>query len=185
MPSGPGRGANFTLVYEWNQDVGTGTACHGLARHTVALASQKQSIGDPDTLRLQGSYRASYTRGEGSTIWHLSPRCDYLACNARLRSNGGLRGTLKLRRDGTYAITDDLAGFGRCVVVNNLTGNRTVFEPAYTRHRLIVLDEGSGSGAIARRFTGRVTDTYRATTAARRAGCTGTTRHLKITLTKR
>ena len=49
-------------------DVGTDTACHGSARYSVALAGPHESIGDPDTLRLQGTYRASYTRGEGAIL---------------------------------------------------------------------------------------------------------------------
>jgi hypothetical protein len=185
MPPVASADREAVLVYEWDQDLGTQAACHGTDEYTVPIARAADTVGKASTGRLEGSYRARYTRGEGTATWRLSPTCDLLACNSRLRSSGGLRGTVKLRTNGTYSFTDDLGGIGECVVRNNLTGEVRTHRPAYVRHRLIVFRETDESGSIASTVIGDVTDTYRPTRTARADGCTGTTRHLKVTLTRK
>lgn len=186
MPPVPPGKHEVVIIFEWDQDLGTQAACHGIDDYLVPYAEVSDTVGKTTTNRLEGTYRAAYTRGEGSATWRLSPSCDLLACSTRLRSNAGLRGTLKLRADGTYSFSANTKPLGNCTLRNVTTGAivRTI-QRAYIGHRLIVLRQGSETGEVAERMVGDITDTYRPTGRARRAGCTGTTRHLKVMLTRR
>jgi hypothetical protein len=185
-PVEPGN-AEIVMSFEWDQDVGTQAACHGVDDYVVPLVKSGEKVGRPDVYRLEGTYRVKYARDRpGTFTWRLSPTCDYFGCSIRVRSSGGLKARIKLRADGVYEIRRPReSGYGSCTVRNNLTGSVRTFEPAYTMRRVIALRKRSTGTNPARLAVGTVTDTYSPTPAARDNGCTGDTKRQRITLRRR
>lgn len=99
-PAPPGR--SFELTFFWQQGLGSPNACAGTEAHTnIPIVAKSARVGRPETARLAGRYRATYTRQRPSR-WTLRPSCDVFGCATRLRSSGGLRGVLRPQSDGTY-----------------------------------------------------------------------------------
>jgi hypothetical protein len=171
----PKHGRSFGFVFSWDQDAGKQAGCHGRDAFSMPLIHRGERIGDPYAYRLAGSYQARYTRGQGRARWKLRPRCDYFACDAKLRSSEGLKGRFRYRgRDGSYILknAERRSHYGEC-------------PRALIRRTTIEFTRLSGPGPIAYRASGRVTDRYIAVGAARRAGCEGVTRHARLRITRR
>lgn len=95
-------GTSFALTFTWQQGLGSPNACGGTDAYTnIPIVASSARVGRPESARLTGRYRATYTR-QSPSRWTLRPSCDVFGCATKLRSNGGLRGTLRPQSDGTY-----------------------------------------------------------------------------------
>jgi hypothetical protein len=181
----PASGDHFGVQFDWDQDVGTAAACHGRDVFGLPLLPTRAKVGDPFAARLEGTYRmrstpVNYSAKVARSKWTIRPRCDYFACSARLRSNRGLRGTLRVRDNGSYRLTGRYRDPSSCVVTvtttDSVTGevltrrSRTI-RHAYrgsTRLSLRVRKVKDGRALI---ISGSHTDTATPTARARSKGC--------------
>jgi hypothetical protein len=72
---------------------------------------------------LSGRYRATYTR-QSSSRWTLRPSCDVFGCATKLRSNGGLIGTLRPQSNGTYEL-ERRTKIGECRIASDDGSRKT------------------------------------------------------------
>lgn len=169
----------FDMIYDWDQDLGTGSACHGRDRNSVLVVEPKAKIGDPRSYRLAGRYRVRYSPyGSVARLtpskWTLSPSCNYYGCKTKLRSDGGARGDLRLLDDGgyRYSATDPDTGLCKTEVV--ATGQIRTAKPAYNVKVRMSLAVKTSKMGTATTFTGKRTEEYSTNAKARAIGCDDT-----------
>jgi len=182
-----GRAGEAIVSIYWEQDAGTLAACEGSEEFRLPVIPAGATAGDPQLPRLAGHYAVTkrYSRGAPEVIrpvWILTPRCSYFACNTRVRTAGGERGTFQLRANGEYRMDLDLGRSGVCHAekVNRATGEvlrRKRIAKAwyvYRTVRLIPIKVGT-SPTVIERFRGVALEEYEPTRWAKRFNCQPTT----------
>jgi hypothetical protein len=151
--SAPTGTKSIDLAFSWDQNVGKTSACTGSDSYrTIPVVAKDAVIGRPDAARLSGRYRAKYP-GERAARWRLDPQCDVFGCKTRLRSNGGLRGTLIPQANGDYVLNRrQRVGYCRVGFANGSSKTYGIY--LYTRLTLSVARE-TAENRLAVRLTGR------------------------------
>lgn len=165
----------FTLTLSWNQDEGTPGACRGYIAFVIPIIPQFASAGTPLEPRLVGRFRVQEIairpprRKVFQPAWTFRPRCDYFACNTRVKSTLGLRGVFKLLPNGEFELLDTRPPRYSCV---ERATQQVVQRRAYrevVRVRIHVRKE-PGVNQVGG-FTGKIYTRYEATPRARSKGC--------------
>ncbi len=170
--SGPSHRGRVEVVFRWEQDPGTNTACQGTDGYSLLAIPVRAKAGDPDKGRLSGVYSVREKR-HGHVIhvrWTFKPQCDFFGCTSHVRSTGGANGLFRPRGSHyRYARAEGGSGYckltyvdGSTKVIKPATHLTTAFEIKATRARI--------DGVITR-FRGTEVDTYTPTTRAMDAGC--------------
>jgi hypothetical protein len=144
---------SIDLRFSWDQNVGKTNACTGSDSYrAIPVVANDAVVGRPDVARLAGRYRAKYPR-ERAVRWRLDPQCDVFGCRTRLRSRGGLRGTLVPQANGGYVLERrQRAGYCRVEFING--SSRTYGIYLYTRLTLTVARQ-TADERLAVELTGR------------------------------
>jgi hypothetical protein len=144
---------SIDLGFSWDQNVGKTNACAGSDRYrAIPVVSNRAVVGRSDVARLSGRYRAKYPR-ERAARWRLDPQCNVFGCRTRLRSSGGLRGTLVPQPNGGYVLDRrQRAGYCRVEFING--SSRTYGIYLYTRLTLNVARQTTDE-RLALELTGR------------------------------
>jgi hypothetical protein len=131
------------LAFSWDQNIGKTSACTGSDSYrAIPVVAENAVIGRPNVARLAGRYRAKYPR-ERAARWRLDPQCDVFGCKTRLRSSGGLRGTLIPQATGDYVLNRrQRAGYCRVSFANGSSRIYGIY--LYTRLTLSVARQTTG-----------------------------------------
>jgi hypothetical protein len=149
------QGPSFDLSFTWQQGLGRPDACVGADSYAnIPIVAKSARVGRPGVARLSGRYRATYTR-QPSSRWTLCPTCDVFGCATRLRSNGGLSGTLRPQGNGTYTL-ERRTKIGECHLDSSDGSRKTWGIYAYDSATLRVQRVRSRD-RVALRLTGRKT----------------------------
>lgn len=163
------------LIDEWDQDVGTSTACHGRYDRSFPILPKGASAGTRTLPRLTGAFRIEEPlrpkKGQHvlRPVWRFRPYCDYFACDVHVRSTLTLKGRMRINGHGNYEFRieyppneDCHANFGRGkLIARNVYFKRVVIELRVTRER--------NGRALA--FRGKRTTVWESTPRGRRHGC--------------
>jgi hypothetical protein len=181
LPAGPPQ-ARLGIEFSWEQDAGTGAACHGIDRYTDRVVPAHATAGNPLLRRLEGRF-AVLEKSAGKTTratWHLSPTCEYFACPSQVHSTGGLKGVFKPLPNGGYELERSTGPSGTCTfqvkTTNTLTGEVTISAPVTVRRAFIGtervrLRETGRTGNSLKTFAGTIHWGGKPTLRAERKGC--------------
>ena len=160
--AGPAKTGGLDVVFAWNQDEGSGTACRGIDRYQVPVIGAKGKAGKVDYPRISGRYRVRYRNGniklakeDRNAVWRMSPRCRYFGCATRLDSNGGLKATFRTSSGKSYGFDRRAGSGGSCQVRNLITGDVTRIRPAFFLSVRYELRSTKTVNGIAQRIAGK------------------------------
>ena len=183
--AGPTETGPVTIRFDWEQNLGTTTACHGVGLYEREVIPATAKAGDPSLGRLEGEYELTARRSGSkgfSGMWTLRPRCDVFGCSTMLVNSGGSSGHVLKPSDGHYRVKMGGPAGGKCRL-RYASGRKKTISPAYNVSTSFDLRVTETDGGVATRLSGTETTTVTPTTRARRAGCGSKSTTVKYKLT--
>lgn len=163
------------VVREWDQDLGTASACHGRYDHPFPVFPYGTRVGEQSLPRLSGAFRIKEPlrpkRGQKMKrpVWRFRPYCDYFACDVHVRSTLTLKGRMRLTAYGRYKISFTFPPTDSCAEKGGR--GKLVAKKVYYRTVTIELRVTRERNGRVLAFRGKRTTVWRPTARGERLGC--------------